>query len=266
MAAFESKRRNKELNPPILEITNLGLSKSNNEILSNVSTKTIGNSLVALIGPNGSGKTSLLRTISNLESYTGSIELNGSNASNFSQTELSHLISWTPSTFQLPFSYSVLDIVLMGRFPSHAGSPRKSDTDKCLEVLQKMEIAEFQSRIVTTLSSGELQKVMIAQALASDAKIILMDEPCANLDISASMNLLQNLKSTILENRLVLFSVHDINLAQKYADKMICLSKGSVVAEGPPKEILSEKLVWEVFGARSDWLKNKLGEDQFVFY
>jgi len=250
----------------LLEIEKLNLIKDSISILENISIKPLSNSLVALIGPNGSGKTSLLRSIAQIETYSGIVKMAGTATSTFSQAQFSKIISWTPSSFQLPFSYSVLDIVLMGRFPTHNGRPQKIDIDKSLEALEQMDILDFKDRHVTTLSSGELQKTMIAQALASDAQVILMDEPCANLDIAASMKLLKSLKSTVLQNRAVLFSIHDINLAQRFADSMICLSKGRVVAQGLPKDLLSQELVLEVFGTNSDWLQNKLGEDQFVFY
>jgi iron complex transport system ATP-binding protein len=249
-----------------IQLKHLSLSKNKSKILDKINLISENSELICLIGANGAGKTSLLRTIAGLENPTGEIHFDDKNSSDMSHQAISETLSWVPDSCHIPFSYTVLDSVILGRFPWHQGAPQKSDFDKARNAIKTMGITSFTHRDVTSLSAGELQKAMIARSLASDAKIILLDEPCANLDISSSIILMRRLKAIAQDGLTIIMSVHDINLGQRFADRIVCMKAGGILGTGSPKELLTPEMIEIGFDAKSEWLKSSDGIDQLVIY
>jgi iron complex transport system ATP-binding protein len=191
----------------------------------------------AIVGPNGSGKTTLLRAICRLISPTsGTISIDHRNIADSSQFDLASRISWTESEHMSPFAYSVEDTILWGRWPQHQGLPSFIDRKHMREAAECVGVAEMLNRPITNLSLGERKKTHLAKSLASGATYLIWDEPCAPLDIRASLNVLEIAKSRSKLGQTIILSIHDITMAERYADSITILKQGQLVWNGNPKD------------------------------
>jgi iron complex transport system ATP-binding protein len=215
-------------------------------VVDDVSLDVADGEWVTLIGPNGAGKSTLLRALAGLVGYEGTIELAGDDARSLRRRELSRRLAFVPQSPLLPPVLSVREYVLLGRTP-HVGvfgaeSARDLEaTDRALELL---ELTEFAPRQLGTLSGGEQQRAVLARALAQEAPLLLLDEPTSSLDIGRqqqALELVADLRERV--GLTVLSAMHDLTLATQYADRLLLLSGGSLVAGGPPGEILTEELI-----------------------
>jgi iron complex transport system ATP-binding protein len=201
---------------------------------------------LAVIGPNGAGKTTLLRAIARLVPFSGSIALNGRDARAMHRTELSRLVAVVPQDPSTPPWMTVAEYVLLGRTP-HLGRLAKEGTrDRAVaaNVLARLDLLTYRDRLLGTLSGGERQRVVVARALAQEARIVLLDEPTASLDIGHQQQALELLDVLRSESGLTLVAaMHDLTLAAQYADRMVLLDAGRVVADGSPREVLTEALI-----------------------
>ena len=207
---------------------------------------------VALIGPNGAGKTTLLRAVARLVSFTGEIVLDGRAVGELSRSELARLVAVVPQEPSTPPWMTVAEYVLLGRTP-HLGPLAKEgarDRDAAARALGRLDLVPFAGRRLGTLSGGEKQRVVVARALAQEARIVLLDEPTAALDIGHQQQALDLLDGLRAESGLTLVAaMHDLTLAAQYADRMVLLDAGRVSAEGRPHEVLTEALIAEHYGA-----------------
>jgi iron complex transport system ATP-binding protein len=212
---------------------------------------------LALIGPNGAGKTTLLRAIAGLVPYRGSIVLDGRRADDLRRTELARLLALVPQEPSTPPWMTVGEYVLMGRTP-HLGPLAKEgrgDREAAARAVSRLDLAGYEERRLETLSGGEKQRAVVARALAQEAPIVLLDEPTAALDIGHQQQALELLDSLRAESGLTLVAaMHDLTLAAQYADRMVLMDAGSIVADGPPAEVLTEALVEAHYGADVDVL------------
>jgi iron complex transport system ATP-binding protein len=201
---------------------------------------------LAVIGPNGAGKTTLLRAIARLVPYSGSIALDGRDARAMPRIELSRLVAVVPQDPSTPPWMTVAEYVLLGRTP-HLGRLAKEgtrDREVAAEALARLDLLSYRDRLLGTLSGGERQRVVVARALAQEARIVLLDEPTAALDIGHQQQALELLDLLRSESGLTLVAaMHDLTLAAQYADRMVLLDAGRVVADGSPREVLTEALI-----------------------
>jgi len=207
---------------------------------------------LAVIGPNGSGKSTLLRLISGvLEPSEGSVELLGRDVRSYPKTELARLVAYVPSEFYLPYDFSVFEIVMMGRSPYVAWWRNYSaaDADRVSEVLSEVGIGGLRDRGINSLSSGERQLAFIAQALAQDPKVLLLDEPTSHLDINYKLQVFDLLARLAGSGRLGVAVVsHDLALMSAYAGKSLVLKKGGGLFYGSAKEGLSGANIAAAYG------------------
>jgi cobalamin transport system ATP-binding protein len=210
---------------------------------------------LALIGPNGAGKTTLLRAIARLVPYGGEISLGGRPALELTRSELGRLVAVVPQEPSTPPWMTVAEYVLLGRTP-HLGPLAKEgarDRDAAARALARLDLLQFVDRRLGTLSGGEKQRVVVARALAQEASIVLLDEPTAALDIGHQQQALDLLDVLRQESGLTLVSaMHDLTLAAQYADRMLLLDGGRVVADGSPVDVLTEATIAEHYGAAID--------------
>jgi iron complex transport system ATP-binding protein len=201
---------------------------------------------IALIGPNGAGKTTLLRAIARLVNYSGTIALDGSDVRAMRRTELARLIALVPQDPTTPTWMTVGEYVLLGRNP-HLGTLAKEgkhDREAAARALARLDLLGFSERRLGTLSGGEKQRVVVARALAQEARVILLDEPTAALDIGHQQQALELLDLLRSESELTLVAaMHDLTLAAQYADRMVLLDEGRIVADGAPRDVLTESLI-----------------------
>ena len=208
---------------------------------------------VALIGPNGAGKTSLLRAVAGLLPCDGTIRLDGVLLGQLSRRERAQRLALVPQEPRTPPWLTVAEYVLMGRTPYLRPLAREGEEDReaAARALSRLELDELSERMLGTLSGGERQRVVVARALAQEAPIVLLDEPTASLDIGhqqQALDLLDALRAT--EGLTLVAAMHDLTLAAQYADRVLLLDAGRVVADGTPAEVLTEEALAEHYGAR----------------
>ncbi len=210
---------------------------------------------VALIGPNGAGKTTLLRALARLVPFAGEIELDGRPLAELGRGELARLVAVVPQEPSTPPWMTVAEYVLLGRTP-HLGPLAKEgarDREAAARALARLDLLAFVERRLGTLSGGEKQRVVVARALAQEAAIVLLDEPTAALDIGHQQQALDLLDGLRAESGLTLVAaMHDLTLAAQYADRMVLLDGGQVVADGAPTEVLTAPVIARHYGAAID--------------
>ena len=207
---------------------------------------------VALIGPNGAGKTTLLRAIAGLLPYEGHVSLFERPAADLERRERARLLAVVPQEPQTPPWLTVAEYALMGRTPHLGPLAREgaADRDAAARALDRLGLEPFAERALGTLSGGERQRVVVARALAQEAPIVLLDEPTAALDIGhqqQALELLDALRST--DGLTLVAAMHDLTLAAQYADRVLLLAEGQIVADGAPADVLTESALAEHYGA-----------------
>jgi iron complex transport system ATP-binding protein len=218
--------------------------------LSDVSFGVAGGELVAIVGPNGSGKTTLLRTLLGLErSQAGFVRLDDRDIGTWTRRALAEVIGALPQREEPAFPLTVREALLMGRWARLGPTAPVSVEDETAiaSALARCDVAGFEDRRVETLSGGEWQRVRLARALAAVPRLLLLDEPTAALDIGHEMALFELLRQLVSDGLGVLVITHHLNLATRYADRLVLLDRGRVVADGVPGSVLSAEVVSGVF-------------------
>ena len=196
-----------------------------------------------VIGPNGAGKTTLLRAIAGLVPYDGSISLFGRETSTIRRRDLARLVAVVPQDPATPPWMTVSEYVLLGRTPHLGYLAKESSADVAAaeRALHRLDLVGYAERLLGTLSGGERQRVVVARALAQEAPVVLLDEPTSALDIGHQQQALELLDALRADVGLTLVAaMHDLTLAAQYADRMILLDAGRVIADGAPAEVLTE--------------------------
>ncbi len=207
---------------------------------------------VALIGPNGAGKTTLLRAIAGLLPYEGHVSRFERPAADLERRERARLLAVVPQEPQTPPWLTVAEYALMGRTPHLGPLAREgaADRDAAARALDRLGLEPFAERALGTLSGGERQRVVVARALAQEAPIVLLDEPTAALDIGHQQQALELLDALRSADGLTLVAaMHDLTLAAQYADRVLLLAEGRIVADGAPADVLTESALAEHYGA-----------------
>jgi iron complex transport system ATP-binding protein len=236
-----------------LRLDNVSLGYGKQMVLRNISFEARPGETLGIIGPNGSGKSTLIRGITRLiHPSCGKISLDGSDVSHINRHKLAQLVAVVPQNPILPEPFTALEVVLMGRTP-HLGLLRyegKKDLDIVKGIMEATQTLAFAERRVGELSGGERQRLTIARALAQEPKIILMDEPTANLDINYQIETLDLARKLCRKQKLiVVVTLHDLNLASQYCDRLILLSNGKMYCQGTPKKVINARVIKEVYGA-----------------
>ncbi len=210
------------------------------------------------MGPNGSGKTTLLRVLTGaVRPSHGEVELQGRPLKDYKALEVARLVGVVPQSFTLDFSFTVEEMVALGRYPHGRrearvalGEASSEPQDPVASALRATGLTDLARRPITQLSGGERQRALIAQTLAQDTPTLLLDEPLNNLDLNHQLETMQLLRALHTAGRTVVVVLHDLNMAAQYCDELILLDQGRVAARGTPAELLDPRLVLEVFKTR----------------
>jgi len=255
-----------------LVVDNLRVKKIGRMVLGNVSAVFPAGSVTAVVGPNGAGKSTLLRALAGVDhADSGTViakdtaQSQTTNLAQITPQERAQLLAWVPDHHDAPFAYTVLETVLLGRYPWHAGNPQAADVSAAESALANLGIAHLQKRHVTAISSGERQRTMLARALAAKTPVLLLDEPLANLDIGAGLRLLGYLRQLTQAGQTVVLSLHDLGLAYRHCDYLVCLDRGKIAAVGTPATALTAELLQEVFGITMQVVDLGNGLNQLFF-
>jgi iron complex transport system ATP-binding protein len=235
----------------VIELRSVSVRFGTTEAVRELSLVAPDGSWTALIGPNGAGKTSALRALAGLVPYTGTIVLDGRDAERLSRRELARLVAFVPQKPETPSELTVAEYVLLGRTPhiSYLGSETRSDRDAAARALRRLELERFAERRLGSLSGGELQRTVLARALAQEPRIVLLDEPTTALDLGRQQLALDLVDALRADGLTVVSTMHDLTLAGQYADRLLLLDRGEVVADGSASEVLSASNVAAHYGA-----------------
>ncbi|MBP3413425.1 MAG: ABC transporter ATP-binding protein [Oscillospiraceae bacterium] len=234
-----------------IAVENLSFSYGGGQVLDGLSFSADYGEFLSVLGPNGVGKSTLFRCILGLLTpKTGQILIDGLPISALSPKELAKKIAYIPQSHAPVFHYSVFDMVLMGTTAQTTvfSSPGKDQHRLAEAALDRLGIGALGDRSYRTLSGGERQLVLIARAVAQQAKILLMDEPSASLDFGNRLRVMNTVRSLGSEGYCVIQSTHDPEQAYLYSDKILALHKGKVLAHGSPAEIFDARLISRLYG------------------
>jgi iron complex transport system ATP-binding protein len=240
------------------------------DILRGVDIVIPDHGLTVLAGPNGAGKSTLLYTLMGyLKPRAGSILLYGKEIRKFSRPELAKAIAFIPQELYSEFDYTVLDTVLMGRYPYLDILQTYSDEDKAAaaNALQEMNLQALEQRFISELSGGEKQRVYLARALVQDTKYIFLDESLSQLDINYQLEIMRLLRRICeTQDKAILLISHNLNLAANYADLMFFLKQGKVLHSGKPNEVMQSAQLADLFGVQLSVAQNPISGVNNIIY
>ncbi len=243
---------------PVYSLSHVRVSLGGRQVLGPLDLDFEDGSFVGLVGPNGSGKTTLLRVLTGAIHPTGGeVKLQNRLLSDYKALEIARLVGIVPQSFNLDFSFTVEEMVAMGRYPhgrQDANVVHSADSggpaDPVAAALRSTGLTDLAKRPITQLSGGERQRALIAQTLAQETPTLLLDEPLNNLDLNHQLETMQLLRSLHCSGRTLVVVLHDLNMAAQYCDELILLDRGQLAARGTPADVLDPRLILEVFKAR----------------
>ena len=234
----------------IIKVKNLEYKVPNKVIFSNVNLEIPKNKFTCIIGPNGAGKSTLVKClIGILKASSGLINIKDRNILEYKNRELSKIIAYVPQQTNSNLDFTVEDIIMMGRMPykSLFEEYNQQDKYKIDEMLKRFDLYDIKNQPVSTLSGGEMQKLIIARAVVQETEVIVLDEPLSNLDIKYQIEIMEFLKIQKQQGKTVIIVIHDLNLASKYADIIVLMNEGKIHQIGSKEVILTEKNIKKVF-------------------
>ena len=254
----------------MIQVQGIYCAYGTQDILKDVHLELPDSGFTVLVGPNGAGKSTLLYALMGyLKPHKGTIRLFGKDTGKYSRPELAKVIAFIPQEMHSEFDYTVLDTVLMGRFP-YLGifqSYGQDDIAAAHEALQKMDMYELKDRYLSELSGGEKQRAYLARALVQDTKYIFLDESLSQLDINYQVEIMRLLRGIVNEqHKAIVLISHNLNLAANYADRMIFLKAGRVLHSGKPNQLMQSPQLQELFGLALSVATNPLSGVNNIIY
>lgn len=237
----------------MLDVQNISINYGECSVVQKISLSLEAGKITALLGANGAGKTTILRSLNGLLPITnGAILLDGKPLNEFSRREIAQKISVVAQETETKFPVTVLEFVLAGRFAHGAtfGWETEKDLQIALECLQSCDLKNYENRLMNRLSGGERQRVVFARTLATQAKILLLDEPTANLDLAHQALMFRLVRERCETENAAVIITHDLNLASEFADEILLLKNGKIHAQGKPEEVLTRENLTQVFNIK----------------
>ncbi len=234
-----------------LDVKDLSFSYDTKKVFSDVSFSVVSGEVLSLLGPNGTGKTTLFKAVLGLyKAEQGEILLDGNSIKDWSRNKIAHYIGYVPQHHTPPFPFKVTDVVLMGR-TAHLkayASPAKEDYQIALESMEILNILHLQDKIYTEISGGERQLVLIARALAQKPQMLIMDEPTSNLDFGNQIKVLQHIRQLAKSGLAIIMSTHYPDHALQYSSKVALMKDNSINRIGDPNIIITEENMEDIYG------------------
>jgi iron complex transport system ATP-binding protein len=253
----------------VLDINDLSLGYGNRLVISQVELRLKKGDFLAIIGPNGSGKTTLLKAISKiLKPKTGSVYVSGNDIASLSHKSLARKVAVVPQESSTAFSFTALQVAMMGRTPhiSRWQTEGANDFRVVKDAMLKTNCWHFKDRPINELSGGEKQRVIIAQALAQEPGLILLDEPTLHLDIGQQLEIMELLKKLNAEGLSVLAVLHDLNIAACFADYLMLVKNGRIEVTGSPQKVITEENISSVFGVSTEVTEHHVTKKPYVMF
>lgn len=246
----------------MLNVQNLTVCSGNKKILNSIDFSANEGEFIGIIGPNGAGKSTFIKAITDLiDIKDGKVTIDGTDNKKLSKRNRAKLVAVVPQEFNVDFEFSVFDIVMMGRNP-HIQKKKpetKNDIEIVRDAMRLTNTWHLKDRIFNEISGGEKQRAIIARAIAQQTKLILMDEPTSHLDIHHQIEILELANMLRKKKNITIIAVlHDINMAARFCDKLVLISEGKKIAEGPPDKVIDKKYLQQVYKMEMIIRKNKI--------
>ena len=240
-------------NMKLLELRRINASASDVQLLHNIDLDVSAGEILALIGPNGAGKSSLLRAmVGDLSCSSGELLIGGRPIASYKVGQLAKHMAYLPQASDMNFPFESLDVVLMGRIPHSTGV--ETDRSIAYEALQTMDVGHLAHRLYTRLSGGERQRVQLARVMSqlwraqdTEHRLLVLDEPCAGLDIAHTQQLMQCLRRMAADGVAIIMVVHDFTLAARNASSIAAINNGNIVKQGSASEVINRLMMKELF-------------------
>jgi iron complex transport system ATP-binding protein len=259
----------------VLTGSNITFRVGNKVLISDISASFTPGGLHLLVGPNGAGKSTLVKVLARLlRPQTGMVEYEGIDVSQVTEAQLAKRRAVLSQAIEIAFPLTVREVVMMGRYPHFSGRPGQTDERIVDEVMQHFDVAEFEHRYYQTLSGGERQRVNFARVLAQlwsdgtadSCRYLFLDEPLTFLDIRHQIDFMKRIRSfTDAADVVTVGVVHDLNLAARFADRILMLKGGRIVASGTPSDVLTSERIEEVFGVEPTMIHTRDSGIHLIF-
>ena len=235
----------------LLEIKNLSCGYDGVQVIHDISFSVNRGENISIIGPNGCGKSTILKALANLIEYTGEIKLDGVDIRDIKRKDLAKKVALMSQTSEVYFSYTVFETVSLGRYAHMDGifsSLTREDKDIVLNCLESVGLLKEKDRLINELSGGQLQRVYLARAFAQDPDILLLDEPTNHLDLKCQIEILSHInKWTKEKNKTVIGVLHDLNLVQMFSEDAILIKEGKIYSSGKAQDLLNSPKIKDVY-------------------
>ncbi len=243
-------QRGDDRSEALLDVFGLVFGYTSSDTLRDINVTARSGEFIALMGPNGSGKTTMMRCINKiLQIRSGSVYIDGNDIKKMKRDEISRICTTVPADIPSDFSLTTRDFVMLGRSPFDVGWWWESEED--MEIVEKamwdFGIQHYSDRKLHELSSGERTRVLLAKGIVQRPKLMMVDEPSAHLDIKYQIQVMEMLKGLSRSGITVMMASHDVNLVTRYCDKVLLLSEGTIVDYGSPKEVVTNESIKKVF-------------------
>jgi iron complex transport system ATP-binding protein len=253
---------------PVYRIHDLRFAYADTPVLNGISAEIDTGDFLALVGPNGAGKSTFLKILAGLNrKYSGAVEFHGVSLAKATAHELARRVAFVPQETHVVFPFSVMQMVLMGRAPHKSASLFDSgiDVERAEYAMRLTDTLDLARKSFNALSGGERQRVVLASALAQDPEVLLLDEPTVYLDLKHQIHFYDIVERLNLEHRMTIVSVtHDVNLAARYARRMVAMRSGEIVADGNPESVLTPEHLYEIFEVSVSVLKRTDGRGSYI--
>lgn len=237
-----------------IDIEDLGVSYGDTCIWKNINLTLSEPGLVSILGPNGVGKSTLMYTINKiLEPTEGRVLIDGEDVEEMPFKDIARKVAYVPQSSGETFAMTVMDTVLMGRYPHSGYTVTKEDLEIAADCLMKVHMGDYAMSMFNELSAGQHQRVMVARGLAQEPELLMLDEPTSNLDIYHQISTMRLLRD-IAHRRgiIVLVICHDLNVASRFSDRMIMFSQGRIYADGTPEQVITPETIHNVYRVNAD--------------
>ncbi len=251
----------------IIDVRDLSFRYNSKTILNNINFGLDRDQIVGILGPNGAGKSTIIKILGGILEYEGSIKLVDRELRSFKRKELAKIIAVVPQNFEPGFDFKVIDLVMMGRTPylKMFESMSSEDFNIVEDTMKLTDIVHIKDKSIREISGGERQRVIIAMAIAQDPKILLLDEPNANLDLKYQISIFELLKHLVKTKHIsIIVAMHDVNLAVKYCNKIMLLNKGEIVQFDIPEKVITEDNIKKVYEIDSSIIKDGNGTLTYI--
>lgn len=241
-----------------ITIKDLSFSYGSRKILENLNLVVGDSEVLSLVGPNGSGKTTMIKCIDRILKPKGAILLDGGrDLQSLSRQEVAKYIGYVPQSTTSVLTTTVFDTILMGRKPHMGWRVRDEDIDQVVDIMKLLHVEEFALKDFSELSGGQKQRVLIARALAQEPEVLLLDEPTSNLDVKHQLEVLETVRCLVKKTKIsAVMAIHDLNLAARYSDSLVMLKEGKVHAIGDPLSLLTQENIRAIFGVEAVVMKD----------